>query len=299
MKIRELKLRANQAEEIEGLSMEYPYVEHHANLKDTPVPWHWHEELELNYISNGRLKLTTPNRSYIFHKNEAFFINTNVMCTMESLDESVPAISDSHLFHSVFLGGHFKSVYYTKYLDPVLQNKQLEILEIRGTSERQQKILTLLRQLTYLQKEKDTEFQTRNLLSDIWLLLLKEIQETELSRTFVKLTDQNRIQTMMTFIQQNYSEKLSLEEIAASASVSKRECLRCFQNCIHKTPYDYLQDYRLEMAERLLRTTDMPIQEIAFQTGFSNAAYFGKVFKKARGITPGQYKKMHSAVHAE
>lgn len=284
-----IRLKDNQLEEIEGLSSEYPYVYHYANLSSTKIPWHWHEELEFNYVVSGTVKLITPNETYLFHKNEGFFINSNVLCTME---QEQPAVMDSHLFHPVFLYGHFKSVFATKYVEPVLQNKKLEILEIRGVNRRQREMLVKLKGAAYLQKRKDTEFQTRNLFSEIWLLLLEEMKQQEYREAPDTRMSQERIQSMMAFIQQNYQEKISLEDIALSASVSKRECLRCFRNCIHKTPFEYLQDHRIEMAKRLLRTTDLPAIQVGLQTGFSNGAYFGKIFKSVCGQTPGEYRKM-------
>jgi len=287
-----IKVRENQLEEIEGLTTEYPYTYHYADFTDTNVPWHWHEELEFGYIVNGALVLSTTNQSSVFRKGEGFFINTNVLCTVHAAEEGI-AVLDSHLFHSTFLGGHFKSVFFTKYLEPVLQNKHLEILEIRGKNQRQKKILSLLRQAALLQRKEDTEFQTRNTFSDIWLLLLDELRETEFPSGSPKSADRERIQTMIAFIQQNYQEKLSLEDIAHSASVSKSECLRCFRNSIHRTPFEYLLDYRIETAERLLKTTTLPVLDIALQTGFSNGAYFGKMFKNAKGVPPGLYRKNH------
>lgn len=287
-----IRIKENQIEEIEGLSTEYPYAYHYVNLSDTKVPWHWHEELEFNYIVNGSAVLTTTNQNCVFHKGEGFFINTNVLCTLNMETKEQGCIVDSHLFHPIFLGGHFKSIFSTKYLDPVLQNKHLELLEIRGTTSRQKKLLNLLRQSSLLQKQENTEFQTRNLFSNIWLLLLEEIREAESMNNSVNRTNQDRIQTMITFIQQNYQEKLSLEDIARSASVSKSECLRCFRSSIQRTPFEYLLDYRLETAKRLLRCTDTSILDIALQTGFSNGAYFGKMFKEAYGIPPGLYRKV-------
>lgn len=289
-----IKIKENQLEAIEGINSEYPYVLHHVNLGDTKVPWHWHEELEFVYVINGSIKLNTTGKSYYFQKNEAFFINANVLCTMENVNNGQPGIIDSHLFHSVFLSGHFKSIFETKYVEPVLQNKKLEILAIRGENTRQHDILAKLRKVSYLQKKENSEFQTRNLFSDIWILLLDEIQNLERMDLPAKQYSQERIQSMMSYIQQNYQNKISLEDIASSASVSKRECLRCFQISIHKTPFAYLMDYRIEMAEKLLKTTDLSVIDIALQTGFSNGAYFGMIFKKNCGITPGEYRKKYS-----
>ncbi|NBK90664.1 AraC family transcriptional regulator [bacterium 1XD21-13] len=288
-----IKVRENQAEEIEGLTTEYPYAYHHADLADTKVPWHWHEELEFDYIVSGAVKLTTTNQSCVFQRGEGFFINTNVLCTMAPLEESQAAVMDSHLFHPTFLGGHFKSIFSTKYLEPVLQNRNLEFLKLQGETPRQRKLLELLRQAALLQKREHTEFQTRNTFSDIWLLLLDELQETKVPSGSLNSARQDRIQTMIAFIQQSFQEKLSLEDIARSASISKSECLRCFRSSIHRTPFEYLLDYRIETAERLLRSTNDPILDIALQTGFSTGAYFGKMFRESCGMSPGAYRKLH------
>lgn len=286
-----IKVKTNQLEEIEGITSEYPYVMHQTNLAETRVPWHWHEELEFCYVRSGSVKLTTTNGSFLFHTGEAYFINTNILCTMERAKPDEDSYIDSHLFHSVFLSGHFHSIFETKYMEPVLKNKKLEFLAIRGENQRQKDILYRLRKIAELQNQENTEFQTRNLFSEIWLLLLEEALETEKNNSPVKLVNQERIQTMMAFIQTNFAQKISLDDIATSASIGKREALRCFQTSIHQTPFEYLLDYRIEMAEKLLKNTNLPITEIAFQTGFTNEAYFCKVFKTRNQQTPGTYRK--------
>lgn len=288
-----IRIRENQAEEIEGLSSEYPFVLHHVTLPETSVPWHWHEEFEFDYILRGTMELTTSSGTYTFHENEAVFLNSNVLCTMGCAGGQGAVTVDSFLFHPILLGGHFKSIFETKYIQPVSQNKKLRILELRGKTKQQQLILSKLRRLSELQKNEDTELQTRNLLSEIWLLLLDEIQEQKLPDLPVSSIQQDRIRTMMSYIHEHYQEKISLEDIARSAAVGRRECLRCFQSLIHKSPFEYLLDYRVETAQRLLRTSSLPILDIALQTGFSNEAYFCKVFKRISGKTPNTYRKAH------
>ena len=98
---------------------------------------------------------------------------------------------------------------------------------------------------------------------------------------------------MMTFIHGNYAHKITLQEIADSANISQREALRCFQKTLGRSPFDYLNEYRLSEAKKLLAETEMTISEAALQTGFSNSAYFGKVFKKAYHMTPKEYQKAY------
>lgn len=288
-----IKIRENQAEEIEGLSSEYPFVLHHVTFPETSIPWHWHEEFEFDYVISGTMELTTSAGTCTFHENEAVFLNSNVLCTMGCSEEQRDVTVDSFLFHPVLLGGHFKSIFETKYVEPVSQNKKLQILELRGKTKQQQFILSKLRQLSKLQEKEDTELQTRNLLSEIWLLLLEELKTQTLPDIPVSSIQQDRIQTMMSYIHEHYREKISLEDIARSAAVGRRECLRCFQTLIHKSPFAYLLDYRVETAQRLLRTTTLPILDIALQTGFSSEAYFCKVFKRTCGKTPNTYRKAY------
>lgn len=281
-----IKIRHNQMEEIEGLHNEYPYAYHHVQLPSTIVPWHWHEALEFNYVLSGCVKVTTPGQNLQFSANEAFFINSNVLATMVPVNTCV---LDSHLFDAVFLGGHFKSVFETKYLYPVTQNRQIEIVAIRGETPVQKQLLQKLRQLAILQQQTDAEFQTRNLLSDIWILLLDTLKQSQ--TTVVQSRDRDRILTMLSYIHENYHEKLSLAQIAASAAISPRECLRCFQSCIQQSPTEYLITYRVDAAKKLLKTTALPITEIAMQTGFNSAAYFAKIFRRTTGKTPNGYRK--------
>lgn len=284
----EIRLNSSGLEDIEGLTVEYPYVLHRVDLSAVKIPWHWHEEVEFIYVREGSMRLQTAGKAWSFRKGEGFFINTNVLCSMDCEE---PCLVDSHLLHKTFLGGHFKSIFETKYLDPVLKNRNLEILELRGDSERQQKLLARLREAARLQNEENTEFQTRNLFSELWLLLLDEIAVLEYERPAVDSVHQERLQAMLAFIGQNYQRKLSLDEIAASAHVGRRECLRCFRNCMQKTPFEYLLEYRVEMSKKLLKNSRLSVMEAAAQAGFSSAAYYGKIFRRLCGMTPGEYRR--------
>lgn len=286
--IMKLRIRTNQMEEIEGLHNEYPYAFHHVSLRVTEVPWHWHEALEFNLVIDGEVKVSTANQTQVFHKGEGFFLNSNVLAAMDS---DTDCIMDSHLFHPVFLSGHFKSVFETKYLNPIVQNRNLDMVAFRGTNTYQKQILNKLRQLGQLQKESNTEFQTRNLLSEIWLCLLDEIKNAEPNIYHPQQKNQDRILTMISFIQENFAEKLTLEDIADSAAVSTRECLRCFKSSIRQSPMDYLIEYRVRSAKKMLETTDLSITDIALRCGFNSNSYFTKLFHRICGKTPNAYRK--------
>ena len=129
----------NQVELIEGMSAEYPYCLHCRDLTDFVIPWHWHEELELGYIQEGASKIITVGAEYTVHQGDGFFINSNVMDMKRNGTPGARTLEINHIFHPVFLSGHFKSRFETKYLNPVIKNRQIEVHIIRRghpTSER-------------------------------------------------------------------------------------------------------------------------------------------------------------------
>jgi len=286
-----LRILNNQMEDVEGLYNEYPYVFHHVDLSQTVIPWHWHEELEFCYVQAGSVKVATAGQIQTFEKGEGFYINGNVLTSMT---EAVDCVIDSHLFHPVFLGGHFKSVYETKYLNPVIQNRNLDMLPIRGETGAQKQLLQKLRQLSKLQSQPDVELQTRNLISEIWLLLLEELKNTQLKT--IQNKNHDRILTMLAYIQENYARKLTLQQIADASAVSTRECLRCFQVSIRQSPMEYLAEYRIQVAARLLETTNLPVTEIAMRTGWGSNSYFTKMFRRLRGKTPCAHRQEYLAL---
>lgn len=93
-----------------------------------------------------------------------------------------------------------------------------------------------------------------------------------------------------------YPDKnLDLEELADKCGVSKSHLCRVFKKTTGQTISQYLNHIRVERACRLLAETDIAIEEIAIASGFNNASYFFRVFKKQVGKLPMEWRKNHSA----
>ena len=283
-----IKTDINQQEEILGMSPAFPFVKHFTDYSKNSVPWHWHPEFEIQLVLSGNLTVHTTAGDFVFKAGEAFFMNSNVLASKEGDDECT---EDSFLFHSILLSGHFKSIFETKYILPIINNKGLEIIELRGENDNQKKAIARLRRISELTEKDGTEFLIRNELSLIWLALLDEIKNQD-SKILKKQSLKNeRLMTMMAYIHENFTGKITLENLSASAAISKREVLRCFQDGIHKSPFEYIKTYRIMKAEEMLKSSDMSITEISFLSGFSNSAYFTKTFREVTGMTPGAYRR--------
>lgn len=99
------------------------------------------------------------------------------------------------------------------------------------------------------------------------------------------------LQTMVGFIQQNYKNKITLNDIASSGNVCRSNCCKIFQSILKKSPMNYLTEYRLDKSIYLLRTTSHSITEIALQCGFNSSSYFTEMFNKIMHCTPSDYRK--------
>lgn len=290
----EFNLNYNQLETVAGITSEYPYVmEIHdmARLIDYTIPWHWHEELELSYVKKGTLRIFTNNSKYTIEAGEGFFINNNVMNMKVSTAKRGRTTEVSHIFHPIFLSGNFHSIFETKYLNPIVRNPNIEVVKFTAETEPGTALLSILKRIEELQAENNIEFATRNLLSEAWLLLIREVMENPQGHEKPSLKSQDRLQYMIAFIHRHYREKITLEHIATAASISTREASRTFRKIRDKSPVDYLIEYRLNKAGNDLLTTDDSITDIAFRNGFENSAYFGKMFRKHFNMTPTEFRK--------
>jgi AraC-like DNA-binding protein len=99
-----------------------------------------------------------------------------------------------------------------------------------------------------------------------------------------------RLHVARDFIDSNFSDRVSLSRIARAANFSEHHFLRLFKQAFHETPYQYLTRKRLELAKKLILTTEHPITSICVQVGFENPSSFTRLFRQRVGLTPESYR---------
>ena len=106
-----------------------------------------------------------------------------------------------------------------------------------------------------------------------------------------KYPEIRRVRQMLTFIQGHYTQPLRVEDIAASVFISRRECMRAFQNVLGISPIQYVLQLRVRKAKELLLETGLSLGEICAACGFQGQSYFTKVFRERTGTTPGKFRE--------
>ena len=127
-------------------------------------------------------------------------------------------------------------------------------------------------------------------LRHIFLLINRYLKESKNSG----FSAYNEIEHAIRYFNEHYKEDINIEEYAKSLHMSACWFNRRFKQVTKVTPLQYIISIRIANAKNLLETKDFNIAETAREVGFSNALYFTRLFTKNTGISPSEYKKLHS-----
>ena len=131
--------------------------------------------------------------------------------------------------------------------------------------------------------------------SDYSRILGREIEN--MTEQLNQLSDKEQsapaIRIVKRYIRENYKDDISLSSAANKANISSVYLSRLFKKEEGINFLDYLNQYRIEEAKKLLKDVQYNILDVADETGFKNTRYFSKIFKKNVGITPSEYRKRH------
>jgi AraC-like DNA-binding protein len=104
--------------------------------------------------------------------------------------------------------------------------------------------------------------------------------------------DRRRAVEAALWIDAHSHQELALEAIAAEAGLSPYHFLRLFANVLGVTPHQYLVRSRLRHAARLLSQEERAITDVAFDVGFGDLSNFVRTFRRAAGVSPGEFRRL-------
>lgn len=282
-----LNLNHSQKELQPHGTLEFPcagYASFHTSTPGDRIPWHWHEELEIIYIKEGTMKLRVPSKEYIINSGKLAVINSNLpheatgnpSCSLESL-----------VFSPLLVAGSYSSAIYKKYIQPLI-----DCPDFTCFAGLQQADSFCLAFNALANDTTGYEMIVQEQLSHILLALYRELAPV-IDRPHHSVTpDTNRLEHMLSYIHNHYSENITLSDIAKAADIGERECLRCFKRTISESPMQYLLKHRLmQGANQLVNNPAASISEISDKCGFEYTSYFAKQFRRFYLCSPREYRK--------
>ena len=273
----------------------FQYYQEHFNWNRLEtVEWHWHSELEFVEILQGAIECHIGEEIIELREGDTFFINSGVIHKYQASKvcrEKQCMFSDI-LFLPEIIAPNF-SLIYEKYVRPiVLYGKPF--LVMRQTQAWEEPVQNLYHHIVNvcLDEEDLKELRIQAGVSELWTRLFHYLYREESEQQENKnILAQARLRKMMQFIWDHFHEKITLDDIAASANISKSAALRCFRSGMQTSPVGYLNNFRLNRAKELLLTSHSTVSEIAVSVGFDNVGYFDRVFRRTFGLTPKQFAK--------
>ncbi len=109
------------------------------------------------------------------------------------------------------------------------------------------------------------------------------------------VTYSRRINKIIQYVETNYRNKISLEEVGAQVNMSASSVSRFFKKRTRHKFWDYLNNFRIDKAALMMAETEHTISEICYDCGFNNISNFNRVFRSRVGQTPSEYRKRYKA----
>ena len=252
--------------------------------------WHWHPEIEITYVQKGTMCYKVNHMVYHLKEGDIVFNNSGALHsgTMENQEDCayIPVTFDPRLIY-----GFFQSTINSKYVDPVIQDSMLPAICIDQSESWHKPFREYLLRIIALDEKKPDfyELDITICLQSMWRLLLEHITyEPQTSRE--NSLEYDRIKKILSYIEENYQNKITLNDIAGHIHLCESECTRLFKRHMNTTLFAFLQEYRIERSLEFLQA-DQPVSAGADKAGFSDPNYYSKVFAKIKGCSPREYRK--------
>ena len=252
--------------------------------------WHCHPEIEITYVKEGSMHYRINNRSFHLKEGDIIFCNSNALHSgeMENQEDCsyIPITFDPKLIY-----GFFQSTICTRYVDPVIQNLAVCALHIDYSEKWHETFRDRMLEVISLDKKKPDfyELDISIRMQLLWRLLVEHLPHQPVSTTS-DFTEYERIRRILSYIEQNYMNQITLDDISEHIHLCESECTRLFKRHMNTTLFSFLQEYRIERSLEYLNTKES-ISSIAEKTGFSDSNYYSKVFSKIKGCSPREYRK--------
>ena len=251
--------------------------------------WHWHPEIEITYVQKGTMCYKVNHMVYHLKEGDIVFNNSGALHsgTMENQKDCayIPVTFDSRLIY-----GFFQSTVNSKYVDPVIQDSMLPAICIDQSEPWHKPFREYLLRIIDLDEKKPDfyELDITICLQSMWRLLLEHITyEPQASRE--NSLEYDRIKKILSYIEENYQNKITLNDIAGHIHLCESECTRLFKRHMNTTLFAFLQEYRIQRSLEFLQD-DQPVSAVADKAGFSDPNYYSKVFAKIKGCSPREYR---------
>ncbi|MGM0602510.1 MAG: AraC family transcriptional regulator [Bacillota bacterium] len=269
------------------------HIIHRKNTSTAKVNKHHHNAYEIIIQNNGTGSFFIKDKNYNMKAQTLFLINEYDIHhyffpeKLKTYDRFVLYIK------SDFLNNYFN--YIKDDFKPVdIFKKEIKCLKLNEPEYKQLKFLSE-RMILELTKEK-TGYRSivNSYLLQFFVTIHRLLENNKYNGLKEKGKNEGRLQKIIAYIDDNYKENITLNEIAETLYISKYYLSHFFKDKTGFTIIEFLNNKRIIEAQKMLKNTNLNVTDIAMNVGFNTLNHFERTFKNINGITPTQYRNINS-----
>ena len=262
---------------------------------------HWHAALEFQRVVEGEMAFEANGTRFTVRRGEGVYLAGNTLHSgwlehTEDCEYQVVQIDPS------LLGGLAGTRLFGGFVQPLLLDPRMAFLHLKQDELWQTDVLNRIGAFQAIADaaEPGWELDAMERIFGIWRLIHRYAetlprQENRIRDGMLPTRDVERMRRALTFIEERYTNRMALADIAANVTLSEGECCRLFQRMLHTSPMEYVISCRIRESLSLLSASSLPVTEIAQRTGFSGSSYFTETFRRVMGMTPSEYRRQTGA----
>jgi AraC-like DNA-binding protein len=257
------------------------------------VARHWHPEVEIILIKKGSYSFEINLENHILNEGDICFINSGVLHEISGITRN--SLHDVLIFDVRILDFAYKDILEAESISPFTTGGMAFPLIISKEHEHYGTFLSILQTAMTYAIDGMQDWYIKCKLQLIQLIYYMEkyglLEETNATMTSKEKEKIERYKKLVTYMEHNYQQNISLDDLADMAGCNSQYLCRFFKEITGMSPIKYLISIRIERACKLLNETDLSVIEVSMECGFDNVSYFIRKFKEITGTTPNQYRK--------
>lgn len=276
---------------------EFPYNTYLCSilLDFTLVPLHWHAELEIVVIKKGTGLISVDFEKRTVSSGDIVFIRPGQLHSIEQNGARKMEYENIILKPELLISGE-ADLCARQFITPLMKGELRCVTFLTPAVPGYPEISDCISRIDHLCEKRPDGYQlaVKGFLFQLVFLLLSHRQKKSTSPA-LQTKSLEKIKTILKYVEEHYADHITIDDMAAITFYSKSHFMKFFKAHMGTGFIEYLNDYRLTIAERLLRTSDATVLEIAEKSGFDNLSYFNRMFKRKYGQSPGKQRKLFSS----
>ncbi|CAM4253557.1 AraC family transcriptional regulator [Zobellia nedashkovskayae] len=264
----------------------YTYQRFDASKNNKNNVWHYHPEIELVHVYGGSGKRQIGSHVSYYSKGDLILIGSNLPhCgfTNSLTDNESETVIQMKLD---FLGNDFFDIPEMKKIQSLFEMAKGGIAFSGKTKRKIGEKMQILEYQTHFQRL----LSILNILNELGNSKEFKILNAEGFSMETEVKDNDRINVVFNHVKNNFKEEITLDEISNMVSMTIPSFCRYFKKITNKTFVQFVNEYRLVHASKLLAEQPLSITEVCFESGFNNFSHFNKQFKAFTGQNPSEYR---------